>query len=132
MSQSIPLLSRSETESILQSWNLSNQAIAILVKEPELVAYLQEARSLPPFPPGYVPAVIEELFDDLPYRRWEFGETTPSYERSCPSDYGPPFVEYSFDDETALFSVGGEIIVNRVGAMVEYANRLGWLMQQEV
>jgi hypothetical protein len=124
------LLSQSETESILRSWNLSERTISILVKEPELVAYLQQVRSLPPFPPGYVPALIEELFDDLPYRRWEFEQTTPSYERRCPPNYDPPFVEYSFDDETALFCVGGEVIVNRVGAMVEYANRLGWLVQE--
>lgn len=122
MSQAIELLSPQETESLLRSWELSEAGIAILIKEPELVAHLQEARSLPPFPPGYVPAVIEELFDDLPYRRWLWGQALPIYERPCPPDYEPPFVEYSFDDETALFQVGGEIIVNRVNAMAEYAN----------
>lgn len=122
MTQTTELLSPQETQSLLRSWNLSEAAIAVLIKEPELVAYLQEARSLPPFPPGYIPAVIEELFDDLPYRRWEWGKASPVYERPCPPDYEPPFVEYSFDDETALFQVRGEIIVNRVSAMAEYAN----------
>jgi hypothetical protein len=129
MAQTTELLSPQETESLLQSWNLSEAAIAVLMREPELVAHLQEARSLPPFPPGYVPAVIEELFDDLPYRRWEWGQALPVYERPCPPDYEPPFVEYSFDDETALFQVQGEIIVNRMNAMAEYANYFEGLME---
>lgn len=122
MSQVTQLLSPQETESLLRSWELSEAAISILAKEPELVAHLQDARSLPPFPPGYIPAVIEELFDDLPYRRWEWGQALPVYERPCPAEYEPRFVEYSFDDETALFQVQGEIIVNRVNAMTEYVN----------
>ncbi len=124
------LLTPKQTESLLRTWGLSEATIAVLIHEPELVVHLEEVRSRPPFPPGYVPAVIEELFDDLPYRRWELGHSLPAYERQCSPDYEPPFVEYSFDDETALFHVQGEIIVNRVTAILEYANRLDWLMPE--
>ncbi len=69
------LLTPKQTELLLRTWELSETTIAILIHEPELVAHLEEMRSRPPFPPGYVPAVIEELFDDLPYRRWELGSS---------------------------------------------------------
>jgi hypothetical protein len=130
MSQQLLLPER--IEFLLRSWNVSEGAIALLIHEPEIVAHLEEVRSYSPFPPGYVPAVIEELFDDLPYRRWQFGQALPTYERQCLPDYDPPFVEYSFDDETALFHVRGEIIVDRITAISEYANRLEWRMPQEV
>lgn len=126
------LLTPQQTELLLRTWELSESAIAVLIHEPEIVVHLEEMRSRPPFPPGYVPAVIEELFDDLPYRRWELGRSRPTYERQCSPDYEPPFVEYSFDDETALFHVKGEIVVNRVAAIVDYANRLDWLTPQEI
>ena len=122
------LLIPEQIKPLLRTWGLSESAIAVLSSEPELVAHLEEMRSRPPFPPGYVPAVVEELFDDLPYRRWELGCSAPTYERQCSVNYEPPFVEYSFDDETAVFHVRGEIIVNRIEAIVDYANRLDWLM----
>ena len=124
------LLTPQQTELLLRTWKLSESAIAVLIHERELVVHLEEMRSRLPFPPGYVPAVIEELFDDLPYRRWELDSSQPTYERQCSPNYEPPFVEYSFDDETALFHVQGEIIVNRVAAIVDYANRLDWLMPE--
>ena len=106
-------LSRSpEIKSVLSSWGLSDEAIAVLVNEPELVRELQQSRSLPPFPPDYMPRVIEERFDGIISCRWELGRLV--YQRPCLPNYQPPFVEYCFDEQTALFHVNGEIVVNRL------------------
>lgn len=123
------LLEPQEIQGILRNWGLSELAIAVLSKEPEVVANLQEARSLSPFFPDYVPHVIEELFDDIPFRRWEQGKNDPVYQRPCPSEYNPPFVEYSFDGQTALFHVQGEIVVNRVELMSDFAQQIAELIE---
>ena len=114
------LLNQNSTTSlipILQSWQLSESAISVLSKEPEVVAKLQQAKELFSFPVDYIPNVIEEKFDNINFRRWEYGVLT--YERHCSSSYEPPFVEYSFDRQTALFFIDGEIIVNRIELMIE-------------
>ncbi|MBD1847434.1 hypothetical protein H6F89_29350 [Cyanobacteria bacterium FACHB-63] len=121
------LLEPQEIQVLLRDWGLSERAISILIKEPEVVANLQEARSLSPFSPDYVPCVIEELFDDIPFRRWEQGKSSPIYERPCSADYDPPFVEYSFDGQTALFHVQGEIVVNRMELMSDFAQQIAEL-----
>ena len=59
------LIHSQQIKSLLSSWRLSNEAIAVLVNEPEIVIELQQTRSLPPFPPDYVPRVIEERFDGI-------------------------------------------------------------------
>lgn len=123
------LLEPQEIQVILRDWGLSERAIAVLSKEPEVVANLQEARSLSPFSPDYVPYVIEELFDDIPFRRWEQDKSAPVYQRPCPSEYNPPFVEYSFDGQTALFHVQGEIVVNRVELMSDFAQQIAELIE---
>ena len=97
------------------AWGLSPAAVAILSREPAILVDLAASRQLPPLPPGYVPQLIEVLFDDLPYIRVEAGTVT--YLRACHPDYAPPFVEYRFDDEVALFQVGGEVVVNRIEGM---------------
>ena len=114
------LLNQNSTTSlipILQSWQLSESAISVLSKEPEVVAKLQVAKELPSFPTDYIPNVIEEKFDNINFRRWEYGVLT--YERLCPSNYEPPFVEYCFDEQTGLFFIDGEVIVDRLGLMAE-------------
>lgn len=103
--------------SILHDWNLSENAIAVLSKEPEIVAKLQQAKELSLFPVDYIPNVIEEKFDNITFRRWKYGVLT--YERSCSSSYEPPFVEYCFDEQIALFFIDGEVIVNRLELMSE-------------
>lgn len=112
-------------QSLLLDWGLSEHALSVLEKEPEIVAQLQQARSLPPFPADYEPSVIEERFDGINYRRWEFGHLV--YESPCSSSYEPPFVEYCFDEQTALFHVNGEIVVNRLEKMASRAFLLGLL-----
>lgn len=111
--------------SLLSSWGLSEHVITILDKEPEIVAELQQARSLPAFPADYQASVIEERFDGIKYRRWEEGHLV--YKRPCEANYEPAFVEYCFDEQTALFHVNGEIVVNRMEAIAE----LGYIEHRE-
>jgi hypothetical protein len=107
------------------TWGLSPQAAFLLSKEPEILRDLERDRLLPPLPPGYVPIVIEILFDDVPYLRSEQG--IPIYVRDCRPDYQPQFVEYRFDDETAVFHIGGEYVINRIEGMAQVAGLQGFL-----
>jgi hypothetical protein len=107
------------------TWGLSPQAALLLSKEPEILRDLERDRLLPPLPPGYVPIVVEVLFDDVPYLRSEQG--IPTYVRDCRVDYQPQFVEYRFDDETAVFHVGDEYVINRIEGMAQVAGLQGFL-----
>jgi hypothetical protein len=112
-----PALCFNDIPALLKAWKLSDVAIARLAPEREIVADLVMARQQPPLPPGYVPTVIEVLFDDIPYIRSEHGRVV--YIRPCRLDYQPPFVEYRFDGEMAVFQVGGEYVVNRAERIAE-------------
>ena len=101
----------------LAEWGLSPQTTAILSKEPDILSDLAQDRLLPPFPPGYIPDVVEVLFDDIPYIRCQQGVVT--YLRDCRQDYHPAFVEYRFDDEIAVFHVEGEYVVNRIEGIAQ-------------
>jgi hypothetical protein len=105
----------------LSTWGLSAKAIEVLSQEPEILADLAQVRTLPPLPPGYCPIVIEVLFEDVPYMRSEYGEF--SILRKCLPNYEPRFIEVRVDDETALFEVGGEIVVNRLEAIAQMWGR---------
>jgi len=102
---------------------LSPQSIEVLSREPEILDDLAQVRSLPPLPPGHSPAVVEVLFEDVPYLRSEQGVL--SVLREYLPDYQPRFIEYRIDDETAFFQVGGEIVVNRLDAIAEMIGRVG-------
>jgi hypothetical protein len=118
-----------DIQALLQEWNLSEAAISVLAKEPEIVTELIRARHLPLLPPGYVPTVVELLFDDIPYVRSEKGQLV--YLRYCEPDYQPPFVEYRFDGEMAVFQVGGEYVVNRAEGMAQAIALQGLLHQED-
>lgn len=117
-----------DIQALLQEWELSDATISVLEKEPEIVAELVRVRHLPPLPPGYVPTIVELLFDDVPYVRSEHGQVV--YLRHCEPDYQPPFVEYRFDGETAIFQVGGEYVVNRVEG-IAHAIALQGLLKED-
>ena len=102
---------------LLQGWGLSKPAVNVLSQQPEIVDKLQQAKELPLFAANYIPEKIEEKFGDTIFRCWEYGVLT--YEQMCPSNYEPPFVEYCFDEQTALFFIDGEIIVDRLELMAE-------------
>lgn len=110
-------LQMQDVQAILHEWGLSEQTIAILSEESEIVTDLIRVRHLPPLPPGYVPSIVEMLFDDITYVRSEQGQLV--YARHCDPDYQPPFVEYRFDGETAIFQVGGEYVVNRTEGIAQ-------------
>lgn len=109
------IISVEETRQLLKSWCLSEHAIAVLSREPEIVAGLVSARQLEPFPKNYQPKVFEVLFDDIVYVHWEKGKKP--YIAECSENYQPPFSEYAFDGQTALFLVNGEVVVNRAEKM---------------
>jgi hypothetical protein len=76
-------------------WGLSERAIQALNNEPTILQSLAADRLLPPLPPGYVPKVIEVLFDDVPYIRTEDGVVTRL--RECLEDYQPSFIDNTPD-----------------------------------
>lgn len=96
-------------------WGLSPHAAVLLSREPEILVDLARDRLLPPLPPGYIPTAVEVLFDDVPYICAKDGVI--AYVRNCHPEYQPLFVEYRFDDEIAMFQVGGEYVVNRIEGM---------------
>ncbi|NEQ47482.1 MAG: hypothetical protein F6K00_29645 [Leptolyngbya sp. SIOISBB] len=106
----------------LNNWGVSDQTIAILRREPNILADIAKARNRPPLPPGYCPDVIEVLFEDVPYLRSEQGVL--SVLRDCLPDYQPRFIEYRMDEETAFFQVGSDIVVNRLEGIADLMGRI--------
>ena len=118
-------MTQGSIESNPLTWGLSTQAVILLSKEPEILADLARDRLLPPLPPGYIPAVVEVLFDDVPFLRSKYGALV--YARDCNPDYQPLFVEYRFDDEIAVFQVKGEYVVNRIEGIAQATALQGFL-----
>jgi hypothetical protein len=121
------MLTTQATKAILLSWNLSERAIAILSREPEIVIDLQRSRSLPPLPPGYVPQQIEVLLDDVVALRYANGERI--YERKFSEDFEPQWIEWRFDNQSAVFAIEGEYVLNRTEGIAEVVARLGLLSE---
>jgi hypothetical protein len=121
------MLTTQATKAILLSWNLSERAIAILSREPEIVIDLQHSRSLPPLPPGYVPQQVEVLLDDMVALRYANGEKI--YERQFSEDFEPQWIEWRFDNQSAVFAIGGEYVLNRTEGIAEVVARLGLLSE---
>ena len=95
----------------LTSWGLSPKAVAILLKEPEMVEDLKKIRKLPPLEQKDEFKVVEIRFDDVTYIRYERGKGV--YYQPCSANFEPTFSEYKLDEETILFHVGGEVVVDR-------------------
>ena len=86
----------------------------LLADMPEILEAVTKAQQRPPLPLGYVPSVIEVLFEDVLYLRSVDGVLLMA--RDCLADYQPRFVEYRFDDEMAIFQVGRDVLVNRIAS----------------
>lgn len=109
--QFMDVMTQAETQQLLESWGLSQHAISVLSKEPEIVADLAKARELEPFSANYKPKVFEVLFEDVVHIRWQEGKKP--FIADCSENYQPLFTEYAFDEQCALFLVNGEVVVNR-------------------
>lgn len=120
--------SKGEIQALLTAWGLSESAIATLADRPDLVADLQRARSLPPLPADYRPDVVEFLYEDIPCIRLEGGcwiDLPQNPDRS----FSPKFWEIALDGEIALFAVGSEYAIDRLGTWGDRAAALGLLSQ---
>ena len=106
----------------ITTWGLSSRATSYLSQHLEQLPALAEAKALPPLPPGYMPEVVEVLFDDLPYLRAVNGELI--FSRDCLPDYQPGCVEYRLDDQLAFFQIGGEVVVDRLGGLALVQGRV--------
>lgn len=103
------------------SWGLSERAVSILLKEPEILEDLKKIRELPPLPSSFKAKVLQILFDDVTHIYHEVGKG--DYYHPCSPDFEPTFSEYRLDEETILFHVGGEIVIDRT-ANLDYAKIL--------
>ncbi|WP_156119915.1 hypothetical protein [Leptolyngbya sp. KIOST-1] len=106
----------------LTTWDLSSDTATYLGQHPEQLSALAEAKALPPLPPGYVPEVIEVLFDDVPYLRSVGGALI--FARDCLPDYQPGCVEYRLDDQLAFFQIGSEVVIDRLGGLALVQGRV--------
>jgi hypothetical protein len=106
----------------LTTWDLSPASAVYLGQHPEQLSALAEARALPPLPPGYVPEVVEILFDYVPYLRSVSGELV--FSRDCLPDYQPGCVEYRLDDHLAFFQIGSDVVVDRLGGLALVQGRV--------
>jgi hypothetical protein len=107
---------RSATKENLKERQLSEKAITFFHDRPEMLAHI--TRDQTPFAAEYTPSLVEILFEDIVYIRYEDGSITAT--RESKEGFAPAFWEACFDGETALFVIGdGEIIVDRVQEMAE-------------
>ena len=93
---------------------VSLQTQDLLAEMPEILDAVTKTQQRPPLPLGYVPKVIEVLFEDVLYLKSVDGVLLMA--RDCLADYQPRYVEYRFDDEMALFQVGQDVLVNRIAS----------------
>lgn len=106
----------------IATWGLSPKATSYLSQHPEQLLVLTEAKALPPLPPGYVPEVVEVLFDDVPYLR--SGGGVLIFARDCLPDYQPSCVEYRLDDQLAFFQIGNEVVIDRLDGLALVQGRV--------
>ncbi len=105
----------------------SAHAIALLDREPEILQYLIEVQDKGSFPKEYQPRRIDYLFDDILFASFVNGVNRLNSD--CPSGYQPQFMEIRFDGELALFTIQGEVILDRVQQMANLSEILGQVPQ---
>ncbi len=101
-----------QTQQLLLSWHVQLETYRILHQDHEIVQSIAEARSQPPFPEDYQPKRLDILFEDQIYVT-RIGDKYTHYKHWKEKTH-PKFVEIRFDGECALFSVRGEVLVDRI------------------
>lgn len=107
----------------LETWQLSEAAIAFFEDRPEMLEHIAKAKEQPPFAAEYTPSLVEVLFNDIVYIRYENDSITAI--RESGEGFVPNFWEICFDGETALFVVGNEVVIDRAGEMADFDVLIG-------
>jgi hypothetical protein len=105
------------TQQLLSSWHVQSETYKILYQDHEIVQSIAEARSQLPFPSNYQPKCLDILFEDQIYITRIEGRYT--HYKHWQEKTHPKFIEIRFDDECALFSVRGEVLVDRIYLMAK-------------
>ena len=89
-----------------------------------MLEHVTRAKEKPPFAAEYTPFLVEILFEDIVFIRYENGNITAI--RESKEGYVPTFWEVCLDEETALFVIGnGEVVVDRAGDMADLDALMG-------
>lgn len=105
------------TQQLLLSWHVQSETYKILYQDHEIVQSIAEAHSQPPFPRDYQPKRLDILFEDQVYITRIDGQYT--HYKHWQEKTHPKFIEIRFDDECALFTVRGEVLVDRIYLMAQ-------------
>lgn len=106
-----------------QNWQLSEAAISFFEDRPEMLEHIAKAKVQPPFAAEYTPSLIEVLFNDIVYIRYENDTITAI--RKSKEGFVPEFWEVCFDEETALFVIGKEVVIDRAAEMANLDKVMG-------
>lgn len=82
-----------------------------------MLEHIAKAKVQPPFAADYTPSLVEVLFNDIVYIRYEHDTITAI--RESKEGFVPEFWEVCFDGETALFVIGKEVVIDRAGKMAD-------------
>lgn len=110
-------------DSQVQNWQLSGAATSFFEDRPEILKHVAEAKERSPFAAKYTPTLVEVLFNDIVYIRYENEAITAI--RESKKGFVPEFWEVCFDGETALFVIGNEVVIDRSGEMADFDVLMG-------
>jgi hypothetical protein len=113
-----------QTQQLLSSWHVQSETYKILHQDHEIVQSIAEARSQSPFPTDYQFQRLDILFEDQIYITRIDNKYT--HYKHWQEKTHPKFIEYRFDNECALFSVRGEILVDRIYLIAQPDSYLEW------
>lgn len=127
MTEQTSLMSPEATQSLLRSWGLSQSSVEFLQGRMETVNYLRSQRDLESFPVNYTPAVVEILYEDVIFFRYEVAKEEVTFCRPCPGGYDPSFSEWKFDGKCAFFQCGEDVVINRIDKIAKLDEIVGFL-----
>lgn len=92
----------------------SPETVDVLIRYPRLREQVFKAREQPPFPFDYQPNVIE-VFDQQGLLAGRINDHV--YTTTVPSLHSSKFLAWYLDGELAFFSVGSDVVLNRLTSL---------------
>ena len=127
MTEQTLFMSPEATQSLLKSWGLSQSNVEFLKQRMETVNYLRSQRECESFPANYTPSVVEILYEDVIFFRYEVETEEVTFCRPCPDGYNPSFSEWKFDGKCAFFQCGEDVVINQIDKMAKLDEIVGFL-----